>query len=144
MSIVQQYEKCPQCGGIYDHCVDLITGEDFRRCYRCGKKYTLRMAFDKENKVKKDENGKIIYSIEDKEGFGVISAVGIHDDTHMYYLAEQFSEETQTNFKKLLAQECIDKTRTYMTRWDKEQNKVIAVYGKLPESFEEYIKGDKT
>ncbi len=144
MSIVQQYEPCPQCAGIADHTVNLGNGEEFIRCFCCGRKHFKKVTFTPDNMYQRDENGKIIYTVEDIEGFGVVSAGYQSGESQLYYLDEEYCDTVQKNFDKLLRQECIDKGNTYFTRWDKEQNKVIAVYGKLPESFEEYTKGDKT
>lgn len=142
MSTVQEYEKCPQCGGVYDHSVNLGNGEETGRCYRCGKRFTKRVVLGKDNRCKKDGDGNPVYITEDISGLGVVGAVGVNGDTHKYFLLEPYDPETQKAFNSLLLQECIDKANSYLTRWDKKQNKVIAVYGRLPESFEEFVNSE--
>ncbi len=142
MSTVQEYEECPQCGGVYDHTVNLGNGEETGRCYRCGKRFTKRVEFGEDNRIKRDADGKPVYRITDVHGFGVVDAVGVKGDTHKYFLLEAYSTKTQRAFDRLLLQECIDKEESYLTRWDEEQNKVIAVYGKLPEGFEGFLSSE--
>ncbi len=139
MSTVQEFEECPQCGGVYDHTVNLGNGEETGRCYRCGKRYSKRVMFDADGKVKRDDADNPVYLIEDIAGRGIIGAVGVNGDTHKYFLFDTYGPKTQEAFNSLLLQECIDKANSYLTRWDKEQGKVIAVYGRLPISFKEFI-----
>lgn len=139
MSTVQEYLKCPQCGGVYNHTVDTATNEQFDCCHRCGKKYKRSVAVNDDGKPRRDENGDWIYEVENCFGYGVVGAAGRNGITQCYLLSEPVSDTVRRNFEKLIRQESIDARRAYLTCWDEEQKKVIALYGPMPETFEEFL-----
>lgn len=139
MSTVQEYVKCPQCGGVYNHTVDVSTNEQFDCCHRCGKKFKRSIAMNDDGNPRRDERGDLIYEEEDCFGYGVVGAAGRNGITQCYLLSEPFTDVVKRNFEKLILQEDIDEKRAYLTRWDEEQKKVIAVSGPMPETFEEFL-----
>ena len=88
------------------------------------------------------ERGELIYEEEDCFGYGIIGAAGRNGITHCCLLSEPFTDTVKRNFDKLIQQEDIDEKRAYLTRWDDEEKKVIAVAGPMPETFKEFIDGE--
>ena len=88
---------------------------------------------------RRDESGHFIYVEENCFGYGVVGAAGKDGITHCYLLSEPVTDIVRNNFKKLIQQEEIDERRAYLTRWDDEQKKVIAEFGPMPDTFEEFI-----
>ena len=134
MSCILEYVACPQCGGVLNRTVDAVSEETVESCFRCGYRHKKRpLPSDGESP---SESG---FAEETKIGYGVIGAAGRNGITQIYFLNEPYGEKTQNRFEELLKQDGISAERCFMTRWDEEQRKVIAVQGPLPESYEEFI-----
>ena len=142
MSKVQEYMKCPQCGGVYNHVVELGSGEQTDTCMRCGKRYRKKSMLDKNGVPLRSERGDLLYHTEEMFGYGVVGIGHISGIVHIYQLDEPYNEILERIFQKILRQDSVDQNLSYLTRWDVIQNDVVAVYGNLPEIFEDFIKGN--
>ena len=63
MSKVQEYMKCPQCGGVYNHVVELGSGEQTDTCMRCGRRYRKKLMLDKSGVPLRSESGDLLYQV---------------------------------------------------------------------------------
>ena len=142
MSKVQEYMKCPQCGGVYNHVVELGSGEQTDTCMRCGKRYRKKSMLDKNGVPLRSERGDLLYHTEEMFGYGVVGIGHISGIVHIYQLDEPYNEILERIFQKILRQDSVDQNLSYLTRWDVIQNDVVAVYGNLPEIFEDFIKSN--
>ena len=142
MSKVQEYMKCPQCGGVYNHVVELGSGEQTDTCMRCGRRYRKKLMLDKSGVPLRSESGDLLYHTEEMFGYGVVGIGHISGIVHIYQLDEPYNTTLESIFQKILRQDSVDQNLSYLTRWDVIQNDVVAVYGNLPEIFEDFIKSN--
>ena len=64
MSKVQEYMKCPQCGGVSNHVVELGSGEQTDTCMRCGRRYRKSWCLIKRVPLR-SESGDLLYHTEE-------------------------------------------------------------------------------
>lgn len=140
MSTVQEYMECPQCGGVYNHVVDLRGGEQTDTCQRCGRRYRKRLLLDKDGVPLRDKDGELLYRTEEMFGYGVVGVGHVSGIVHTYQLDEPYNRTLESTFQKILRQDSVDGKLSYLVYWDKEQNDVVAAFGSLPETFEAFIK----
>ena len=84
MSKVQEYMKCPQCGGVSNRVVDLSSGEQVDTCLRCGRRYRKKLLLDKSGVPLRSESGDLQYHTEEMCGYGVVGIGHISGIVHIY------------------------------------------------------------
>lgn len=139
MSSVQDMEKCPQCGGIYITDFDCRTFEEYKFCDRCGKAEQWVIQSDESNQICLDEDGKPKWRYIDKPGYGCIALFSKKGMGRMCALIEPLNDAIKSDFLKDISQPEIDETKCYLTAWDEENNEIVAVFGNLPQSYDEYM-----
>ena len=148
MSSVQDYEKCPQCGGVYVVEFNCRTYEEYKFCNRCGKKNKFVIARDKDGKaIMEDEDKKIPkYSTENNDGYGCFAIAGKKGVTAVYHFDNPVDvEQIKSEHLKILKESAkeIDEEGCYMTYWDDEKKEIVALFGKLPQSYDEIFEEDE-
>lgn len=132
MSSVQDYEKCPQCGGVYAVDFDCRTFEESKFCPRCGKEEYYIHADDKGEPVL-DENGKLKYISEDCDGCGCICVAHNKGILNYYPLEATIDlEELKTTYLETLENPDVDAERSYFTYLDIEKKDVVVLFGEDP------------
>ena len=97
---------------------------------------------DKSGVPLRSESGDLLYHTEEMFGYGVVGIGHISGIVHIYQLDEPYNRTLESIFQKILRQDSVDQNLNYLTRWDVIQNDVVAVYGNLPEIFEDFIKSN--
>lgn len=142
MSIVENYEICPQCGGAYYVEFNCNTGEEYKFCERCGKMEQYVMIRDDDSNVVLDENGAPQYISETKDGCGSVLFVMNNGASTGFSLQEPFDlEEVKAYFLKKLEDPNINKEKSYFIYWDVENKKIVALYGEDPGDYEQFAAG---
>lgn len=139
MSTVQEYIKCPQCGGIFNHTVNTGNGEQYDVCDRCGKKYRKHLRLDTNKGDLRGETENSQYIILDCFGYGVMGIRHTDGSMAVYQLSKPYQESMKECFLELLQQDCVDEEGCYMTCWNAEKKRAETVYGTFPPSFEDFI-----
>ena len=140
MSSVQDYRDCPRCGEKGHYIFYSPSGEDWFLCSHCGYMAETVAVFH-ENKDSKnppdlfsDPNyvlqetiteGFGAYYIEAKDGFSQFGAI----------TDKPVDDATILSFKKALENPNLDPTRSYLSRWDEENKKIVYLVG-LPKQDE--------
>ena len=112
------------------------------RHLRCGRRYRKKLMLDKSGVPLRSESGDLLYHTEEMFGYGVVGIGHISGIVHIYQLDEPYNRTLESIFQKILRQDSVDQNLSYLTRWDVIQNDVVAVYGNLPEIFEDFIKSN--
>lgn len=140
MSSFQDYEPCPQCGGICFVDFNCRTHEEYRFCERCGKteKYYIRR--DDELNAILDENGAPEYVDEKSGGYGCITIVMNEGVSTVHSLDETFDlEKMKANYLKKLEDPKVNKENSYFTYWDSESKQIVAVFGEDPGEYGQWV-----
>lgn len=137
MSSVQDTVKCPQCGGCYTEDFDCRTFEEFKFCHRCGKKELVTLVRDENGNAVYDADNKPQYKKESHFGYGCLCLVGKKGGSTLYSLSKPLSDEELANIQGSFNQEVVDIGKSYLTKWDDEKKDVVAVFGDVPELYDE-------
>lgn len=133
------HEKCPQCGGVYifeSECGNYL--EEYSWCNRCGKKTESSVARDKDGNVCFDVEGNVIWNNIASAGYGCF-AIARDEASAIYHLTEPVNETIKQDFFKAIEEEGVIKEECYLTSWDDEKKELIAIFGKLPETYDEMM-----
>lgn len=144
MSSGINYEKCPQCGGVYVIELDCSTFEEYCYCNRCGKTNNFVVARDKDgNAIIEDENcGIVKYINESSDGYGCLAIADMNGVKTIYHYDHPVSvEQIKNEYLNILneGESEIKVDECYLTYWDDEKKEIVALFGKLPESYDEVM-----
>lgn len=113
-----------------------------RHLHAVRKEIQEKLMLDKSGVPLRSESGDLLYHTEEMFGYGVVGIGHISGIVHIYQLDEPYNRTLESIFQKILRQDSVDQNLSYLTRWDVIQNDVVAVYGNLPEIFEDFIKSN--
>ncbi len=122
MASVIYADKCPQCDGV------CIVDSYYRRghmtacCERCGWSYYKDGNFEKET-----------------QGYGVAHVTYKSGIAEIFGMHKPPNENEKINFIKMLQADDVDADKSYLTLWDEKSQKIIAVFGSLPPSYDKSI-----
>jgi len=140
MTIVAEYQECPQCG--WEGCLYLIDVDSFDEkivCFACGLEHKSFRLVDRKNStheqtiLKLDRDGQPIWRITRKPGFGVVSiqfSNGSYDFRRFTHLPTRV--EIESAIHRILNYAQVDAAETYITRWDETTQKVVEEFGRIP------------
>lgn len=137
MSSVQDYDKCPQCGGIYVRDFDCRTLEEFRYCNRCGKREEYTRKTDQQGDFVLDSEGRIQYQFTSSTGHGCLAVADRKGVRAVYHLLKPVDDEIRKDYLEMLNNPDVDPEKCYLTSWDSQMQEITAVFGILPLSFDE-------
>lgn len=137
MSSVQDYDKCPQCDGIYVMDFDCRTLEEYRYCNRCGKRESHTIKKKKDGTVIRDAEGNVKYKYYSSFGFGCFAIQNRKGVRAIHNLLKPADDEIKQDFQKTIQDPDVDADHCYLTSWDPEEQKITAVFGRLPMSYDE-------
>lgn len=139
MSSVTDYEKCPQCGGIYVVDFNCRTYEEYKFCHRCGKTEEYSMIRDANDKPVLDEKGLPKYESKENDGYGSIRIAGKKGISTCYSFSEPFDlEEMKKDYLKTLESPDVDEEKSYLICWDAEEKKIVVIFGDDPGTYQEF------
>ena len=144
MSGFQDYERCPQCGGMCLVDVNCRTHEEYKFCERCGKteKYYIRR--DNDSNIVLDENGTPEYIEEKSGGYGCITIVMNKGIPSTYALRDPSDlKKMKAEYLKELEKPYVNKEKSYFTYWDTEKKQIVAVFGDDPGEYEQWAASRK-
>lgn len=141
MSSVTDYEKCPQCGGIYVVDFNCRTYEEYKFCHRCGKTEEYSMIRDANDKPVLDEKGLPKYESKENDGYGSIRIAGKKGISTCYSFSEPFDlEELKNDYLRTLESSDVDEEKSYLIYWDAEEKKIVVVFGDDPGTYRDFEK----
>lgn len=148
MSSSISYEKCPQCGGAYVIELDCRTLEEYCFCNRCGKTNNFTIVRDKDGKaIMEEEDCRIPkYKNESNDGYGCLAIADMNGVTAIYHYDRPVSvEQIKSEYLNILkeGEGKIKVDKCYLTYWDDEKKEIIALFGKLPRSYDEITEEDE-
>ena len=138
MSTVQDMKRCPQCGGQYITDYNCRTNEEWRSCNSCGYHEEWKLERDKDGCVV-FENGQPKMTYSKHDGFGVMR-LQFEGIAQLGSLIEPITDAIKKEFEKHIADPRVIKDKCYLTVWDAEKGELSALYGTLPESYDDYMK----
>ena len=144
MSSFQDYERCPQCGGMCLVDVNCRTHEEYKFCERCGKteKYYIRR--DNDSNIVLDENGAPEYIKEKSGGYGCITIVMNKGIPSTYALRDPSDlKKMKAEYLKELKKPYVNKEKSYFTYWDAEKKQIVAVFGDDPGEYGQSVSSRK-
>ena len=139
MSSVQKEEKCPQCGGCYFEEFDCRTFEEFKFCHRCGKKELVTLVRDENGNTVYDADNKPQYTEESHFGYGCLCLAGKKGGTTLYSLTNPLTDEELANIQGSFNRDVVDIDKSYLTKWDADENDVVSVFGEVPKLYDEMM-----
>lgn len=134
----QDARKCPQCGGWLVITGDSNTMEEWEGCDRCG--YTTTNAFKRDDHDDPivDENGRLIREHTVTPGNGVAFLMQADNKVGtIWAIDHEVDDETIQGFMDDISKPEIDASKSYLTKWDAEQQKIISLYGEMPADYVE-------
>ena len=143
MGSVQDMIKCPQCNGIYMTDFNYRTQEEFRNCSRCGRTERWFIIRDEEGNAVLDKDGRVQMDYELQQGCGSARVFFKNGVGQIWSFSEPIDEETKQAYLEILKKPEVNKEESYLTFWDSQKNEVLAVYGKLPETYDELMEETK-
>lgn len=115
--------KCSQCGGVF-WCQQHNTLRDISAiCLRCGRMFTQIPC----------------ECVQDNKGYGVVCIAKKNGDKEFISVEFPYKEEKINNHLSMLEQDDVDADKSYLTLWDEKSQKVIAILGSLPPSYDEFV-----
>lgn len=137
MSSILDSEKCSQCGGEYLVNYHYNTQEEYGFCDRCGKSHFRKIKRDTNHNICRDADGCIIYVEDSKEGYGICRICYIDAGGYTSSLKEPLNDKQINSFREAMLLPEVDEEKSCLTSWDCKNKKIVAVYGKVPPSFDE-------
>ncbi len=139
MSSGISHDKCPQCGGVYVFQVDYGNFiEEYTRCNRCGKSTETIVKRDDSGNPVIDDAGNVVWIKDSKDGYGCV-AIAKERVTVVYDLEKPVDEEIKKEYLKALEKEGVVKDKCYLSSWDNEKKELVAIFGTLPETYDELV-----
>lgn len=121
MGVEVYASKCPQCGGVF-WCQQHNTLRDISSiCLRCGRAFTQIPC----------------ECVQDNKGYGIVCITKKNSDKEFISVEFPYEQETINNYLAMLEQDDVDADKSYLTLWDEKSQKIIAVFGSLPPSYDE-------
>ena len=139
MSSVQDTIKCPQCGGCYTTDFDCRTFEEFKFCERCGKKELVELVRDENGEAVLDAEGKPTYRESSHFGYGCLRLAGKKGGATLYSMTEPLTEQAAEEIQNSFNTELVDVGKSYLTKWDDEKKDVVALFGEVPQTYDEML-----
>jgi len=143
MSSVQDFEKCPQCGGVYVSDFDCGSLEEYRYCNRCGKREAFTGVWDEQGRAILDKDGKLQFNHSESIGYGCFAIASKRGVKAIYNLTVPVNEEIQNDYLKAIEDPEVDSSKCYLTSWDPKKQEIVAVFGILPPSYDERIRDEE-
>lgn len=141
MSSVQDYEKCPQCGGVCVVEFDCRTYEEYKFCHRCGKTEEYSIVRNDDGEPVLDEKGAPEYITKDNMGYGCIFLSGKKGVSTSYSFNEPYDiEEMKAYYLKTLENPDIDEETSYFVYWDTEKKEIVMLFGYDPGTYRDFEK----
>lgn len=138
MSSVQDIRECPQCKGILVTDFDCNTLEEYCHCSRCGRTEEWVIVRNENGEAVLDENGHIRREYHEIFGYGSACFAGNKGISQMFSFSAPIDEDVKKIYLETIEKSDINKEDCYLTSWDAENNTIVAIFGKLPETFQEY------
>ena len=139
MSSVQDTIKCPQCGGCYTTDFDCRTLEEFKFCERCGKKELVELVRDENGEAVLDAECKPTYRESSNFGYGCLRLAGKKGGATLYSMTEPLTEQAAEEIQNSFNTELVDVGKSYLTKWDDEKKDVVALFGEVPQTYDEML-----
>lgn len=98
---------------------------------------------DKSGSPLRDINGNKQYRTEEMFGYGVVGVGHISGIVHTYQLDEPYNRMVESIFRKILQQDSVNEKLSYLVYWDEIRNDIVAAFGNLPETFEEFMEENR-
>lgn len=139
MGSVQDTIECPQCKGLYTTDFNYRTQEEYRHCSRCGRTEKWFLIRDSEGNVVLDGDGKaqMDYKLQAGNGSARISfKCGI---AQLWSFSEPVNKEIEQAYLEALNNPEVNKEDCYLTSWDPQKNEVVAVFGSVPGTYDEFM-----
>lgn len=141
MSSVQDYEKCPQCGGVYVVEFNCRTYEEYKFCHRCGKTEEYSIIRNDDGEPVLDEKGAPEYITKDNMGYGCIFLSGKKGVSTSYSFNEPYDlEEMKESYLKSLENPDIDAETSYFVYWDTDKKEIVVLFGYDPGTYRDFEK----
>lgn len=126
----KDFRKCSKCGCVES--VEIYSYTDLNSfCEGCGSYYELD--------TEKIDEGTISTYVRKNDGMGFINISYRNDGSYCSFLDKYPTEKEMEDFMKEIKEEEADKEKSYISVWDEKEGKLVAIYGKLPLSYEEFI-----
>lgn len=140
MGSVQDMKKCPQCGGIYHTDYYYRSGEEYRHCFRCGRKESWTLVRDEERNPVLDNDGKFTMDYKLQEGFGSARIEFVNGLGQLWSFSEAVNQDIKNAYLKATETPDANKEQCYLSSWDPEKKEVVMLYGNMPETYDEFMK----
>lgn len=139
MSSVQDFEKCPQCGGIYVKDFECGSFEEYRYCNRCGKRESFTGVWDEQGNAVLDEDGKLQFNHSESFGWGCFAIAGRNGVTAICNLTVPVDDMIRKDYLEAMKEPEVDSSKSYLTSWDNQKQEITAVFGTLPSSYDDFL-----
>ncbi len=139
MSSVQDTTKCPQCGGHYVSDFNCRTQEEWRSCSSCGLHEEWKLERDAEGKVV-FEDGRPKMNYFKQDGFGAMRIQFDNGIAQIGSFIEPITDAIKKEFEKYIEDPKVVKDKCYLTMWDAEKGELVALFGAIPESYDDFMK----
>lgn len=134
----QDARKCPQCGGWLVISGDSNTQEEWENCDRCGYNTSFEIKKDEHDVPILNDKGFIIREHTVTPGNGVAFLMQADNKIGTVYAIDHEVDEATINaFMDDIANDEIDASKSYLTKWDADQQKIIPLYGEMPADYVE-------
>lgn len=138
MGSVISTEKCPQCGGMYTRDYYYRTGEEYCHCARCGRHEERFIVRDENRNPVLDANGQCKAEHNLLEGFGSVRIAFKSGVAQISSLTQPVDQEVKDWYLKVIEDPEVEKEDCYLSSWDPEKKDVVMIYGKMPETYDEF------
>lgn len=131
MASTQGDMACPKCGMKMFYDYNCNTSEEFRTCLCCGTTQTWILQRDEQKKIKRDENGKWMYSYSETVGYGTANIVRKDGCCEIYHFVEPLSDEKKATILADI-QNNADTRQSYLVTYSPETGAITPIFGKAP------------
>lgn len=139
MGSVQDYVKCPDCGGVKFVDCHWKSGEEYSHCMRCGVSGSYTLKRNEDNTIVKDENERFVYEQVRNEGFGIYGIFDAKSGVGQVGTFNQpITDETIEEFRQIFSKEDIDKERSYLAKWEDGKQTLLLGTELSPENSMNY------
>lgn len=140
MSSVQDAIKCPQCKGVFVTDFNCRTLEEYRHCSRCGRTEEWVIVRNEAGEPVLDENGNVKREYHENFGYGSACFAGKAGISQILSFSGPVDGEIKKLYLETLENPKVDKDKSYLTSWDDDKKEVVAIFGTVPETYEEQEK----
>lgn len=139
MGSVQDYEKCPQCGGVCYTDFETQTAEYYASCNRCGYSYSYTLKRCIRKRVVFNRDGTPVYKERESFGYGTAHEAVKNGFTRRYSFHKPYIKRYKRAFNKFLSSKYADTKESKLIIWDIKTNTLKSLYGDMPPSFDEVV-----